>query len=186
MVAATGSGTWIYCTRRSTSFRRFLTSPSVARRSTDGKQLSYVFWFSSQSPSADAYLGAKNGASGFIADLLGGKNAITADAEWPTLGWESIIAASPDVIVVASLDRNRWELDKPEAKIKFLNSDPDDLTPIPQSDHFRRMLACDRRVDLDRKALVKQYGASLSFEQLRRRISMGCPRMVSDDGIDRC
>lgn len=88
------------------------------------KKLSYVFWFSSPSPSADAYLGGKNGASGFIADLLGGRNAIGAEAEWPTLGWESIIAAKPDVIVVASLDRNRWELDKPEAKIKFLTTDP--------------------------------------------------------------
>lgn len=88
------------------------------------KKLSYVFWFSSPSPSADAYLGGKNGASGFIADLLGGRNAIGAEAEWPTLGWESIIAAKPDVIVVASLDRNRWELDKPEAKIRFLTTDP--------------------------------------------------------------
>lgn len=92
--------------------------------SKDGKDLSYVFWFSSPSPSADAYLGGKNGASGFIADVLGGHNAITAEAEWPTVGWEGIIAANPDVIVVASLDRNRWELDKPEAKIKFLTTDP--------------------------------------------------------------
>jgi len=91
---------------------------------TNDKKLSYVFWFSSQSPSADAYLGGGNGASGFIADVLGGENAIKAEAEWPTLGWESIIAANPDVIVVANLDRNRWELDKPEAKIQFLNSDP--------------------------------------------------------------
>lgn len=99
----------------------------AALRSTvasDGKTLSYVFWFSSPSPTADAYLGGKNSASGFIADVLGGRNAITAEAEWPTLGWESIIAAEPDVIVVASLDRNRWELDKPEAKIAFLNTDP--------------------------------------------------------------
>ncbi|MBO3760577.1 ABC transporter substrate-binding protein [Ciceribacter sp. L1K22] len=90
----------------------------------DGKKLSYVFWFSSPSPSAEAYLGGKNGASGFIADLLGGTNAITTEAEWPTVGWEGIIAANPDVIVVASLDRNRWELDKPEAKIQFLTTDP--------------------------------------------------------------
>ncbi|KQQ80600.1 ABC transporter substrate-binding protein [Aureimonas sp. Leaf324] len=88
------------------------------------RKLSYVFWFSSPSPTADAYLGGRNGASGFIADLLGGTNAIQTEAEWPTLGWESIIAADPDVIVVASLDRNRWELDKPEAKIAFLTSDP--------------------------------------------------------------
>ncbi|MBX9458123.1 MAG: ABC transporter substrate-binding protein [Rhizobium sp.] len=99
----------------------------AALRSTvasDGKTLSYVFWFSSPSPTADAYLGGKNSASGFIADVLGGRNAISAEAEWPTLGWESIIASDPDVIVVASLDRNRWELDKPEAKIEFLNTDP--------------------------------------------------------------
>lgn len=92
--------------------------------SADGKKLSYVFWFSSPSPTADAYLGGKNGASGFIADVLGGKNAIDTEAEWPTLGWEGIIAANPDVIVVANLDRNRWELDKPDAKIKFLTTDP--------------------------------------------------------------
>lgn len=88
------------------------------------RKLSYVFWFSSPSPSADAYLGGKNGASGFIVDLLGGTNAITTEAEWPTLGWEGIIAANPDVIVVASLDRNRWDLDRSEAKIKFLTTDP--------------------------------------------------------------
>lgn len=90
----------------------------------DGKKLSYVFWFSSPSPSADAYLGGQNGASGFIADVLGGESAIKTEAEWPTLGWEGIIASNPDVIVVASLDRNRWELDKPEAKITFLTTDP--------------------------------------------------------------
>ncbi|WP_196258971.1 ABC transporter substrate-binding protein [Pelagibacterium limicola] len=89
-----------------------------------GRDLSYVFWFSSPEPTADAYLGGKNAASGYIAELLGGHNAVTADAEWPTLGWEGIIALEPDVIVVASLDRNRWELDKPEAKIEFLTTDP--------------------------------------------------------------
>ncbi|MGU3576908.1 ABC transporter substrate-binding protein [Brucellaceae bacterium C25G] len=92
--------------------------------SSNDKKLSYVFWFSSQSPQADAYLGGGNGASTFIADVLGGENAIKAKAEWPTLGWEGIIAANPDVIVIANLDRNRWELDKPEAKIQFLTTDP--------------------------------------------------------------
>ncbi|EGT5759766.1 ABC transporter substrate-binding protein, partial [Cronobacter dublinensis subsp. dublinensis] len=88
------------------------------------KNLSYLFWFSSASPSADAYVGGKNGASGYIAHLLGGHNAVTSESEWPTLSWESIIAANPDVIVVSSLDRNRWALDNAEEKIKFLKSDP--------------------------------------------------------------
>ena len=56
--------------------------------------------------------------------MLGGHNAITSETEWPTVSWESIIAANPDVIVVASSDRNRWALDKAEEKIKFLKSDP--------------------------------------------------------------
>ncbi|WP_300001581.1 ABC transporter substrate-binding protein [uncultured Cedecea sp.] len=85
---------------------------------------SFVFWFSSSSPSSDVYVGGKNSASGFIADTLGGHNAITSETEWPTVGWESIIAANPNVIVVSSLDRNRWALDSAEEKIKFLKSDP--------------------------------------------------------------
>lgn len=47
-------------------------------------------------------------------------------------------------------------------------------------------IACDRNTELDRKILVKQYGASFTFQQLRRRLSLGCPRLISEDGIDRC
>lgn len=47
------------------------------------------------------------------------------------MSWESIIAANPDVIVVASLDRNRWALDKAEEKIKYLKA-------IPPSASWRR------------------------------------------------
>ncbi|MFN4060353.1 MAG: ABC transporter substrate-binding protein [Paracoccus hibiscisoli] len=90
----------------------------------DADDSTFLFWFSSPSASDDAYLGGKNGASGFIADLLGGRNAITTDAEWPTVGWEGIIAADPTYIVAASLDRDRWDLDRAENKIAFLTGDP--------------------------------------------------------------
>lgn len=90
----------------------------------DNLDLTFLFWFSSPSVADDAYLGGKNGASGFIADVLGGRNAITTEAEWPTVGWEGIIAANPAVIVAASLDRNRWDLDRAENKIAFLKGDP--------------------------------------------------------------
>lgn len=86
--------------------------------------LTFLFWFSSPSVADNAYLGGKNGASGFIADVLGGRNAITTETEWPTVGWEGIIAANPTVIVAASLDRDRWDLDKVENKIAFLKNDP--------------------------------------------------------------
>ena len=39
---------------------------------------------------------------------------------------------------------------------------------------------------LDQKALVKQFGASMRFVDLRRRKAMGCNRMYSPDGRDRC
>ena len=86
--------------------------------------LTFLFWFSSASAADDAYLGGGNGPSGFIADLLGGKNALDTKAEWPTSNWEGIMAADPTVIVATQVDRNRWDLDKAENKIAFLESDP--------------------------------------------------------------
>lgn len=88
------------------------------------EDMTFLFWFSSPSAADDAYLGGRNGASGFIADLLGGSNAITTKVEWPTVGWEGIIAADPTYIVAAALDRNRWDLDRAETKIEFLTTDP--------------------------------------------------------------
>lgn len=86
--------------------------------------LTFLFWFSSPSPADDAYLAGGNGPSGYIADLLGGSNAVKTEAEWPTLGWEGIMASNPTVFVAAQVDRNRWDLDKAEAKIAYLTSDP--------------------------------------------------------------
>lgn len=128
------------------------------------KDLSFVFWFSSSSPSADAYVGGKNSPSGFIANVLGGHNAITSETEWPTVSWESIIAANPDVIVVSSLDRNRWALDKSEEKIKFLKSDP----AVSQLDAVKK----GHIVVMDGQAMNPTirtiYGAEQVGEQLRK------------------
>ena len=128
------------------------------------KDLSFVFWFSSSSPSADAYVGGKNSPSGFIASVLGGHNAITSETEWPTVSWESIIAANPDVIVVSSLDRNRWALDKAEEKIKFLKSDP----AVSQLDAVKK----GHIVVMDGQAMNPTirtiYGAEQVGEQLRK------------------
>lgn len=90
----------------------------------DREDLTFLFWFSSPSPADDAYLGGGNGPSGYIADILGGSNAVKTEAEWPTLGWEGIMAANPTVLVASQVDRNRWDLDNAEAKIAYLTSDP--------------------------------------------------------------
>lgn len=91
---------------------------------SENDDLTFLFWFSSPSPADDAYLGGGNGPSGYIADILGGSNAITTKADWPTVGWEGIMAANPTVFVAAQVDRNRWDLDTAETKIAFLTSDP--------------------------------------------------------------
>ena len=88
------------------------------------EDLTFLFWFSSPSPADDAYLGGGNGPSGYVADVLGGRNAIQTEADWPALGWEGIMAADPTVMVVAQVDRNRWDLDRAQSKIDFLTSDP--------------------------------------------------------------
>ncbi|HDT6543424.1 TPA: ABC transporter substrate-binding protein [Kluyvera ascorbata] len=135
-----------------------------AEFSKNKKDLSFVFWFSSASPSADAYVGGKNSASGFIANVLGGHNAITSETEWPTVSWESIIAANPDVIVVSSLDRNRWALDNAEEKIKFLKTDP----AVSQLDAVKK----GHIVVMDGQAMNPTirtlYGAEQVGEQLRK------------------
>jgi iron complex transport system substrate-binding protein len=86
--------------------------------------LTFLFWFSSPSPSDDAYLAGGNGPSGYVAELLGGSNALKTEAEWPALGWEGIMASNPTVIVAAQVDRKRWGLDEAQTKIAFLTTDP--------------------------------------------------------------
>ena len=39
---------------------------------------------------------------------------------------------------------------------------------------------CDRYAVLDRKALVKKYGASCQFVDLKRALAIGCDRRGSD------
>ncbi|MDM9627681.1 hypothetical protein QTL95_17420 [Rhizobium sp. S152] len=44
---------------------------------------------------------------------------------------------------------------------------------------------CDRRDRFERKVLVTQFGATACLAKLRRRLAMGCVKMVGSDG-DRC
>ncbi len=45
--------------------------------------------------------------------------------------------------------------------------------------------ACQRRDSFERKVLVAQFGAGACLAKLRRRLAMGCERMVGPEG-DRC
>lgn len=125
--------------------------------------LTFLFWFSSPSPADDAYLGGGNGPSGYIADLLGGSNAIRTEADWPAVGWEGIMAANPTVIVAAQVDRNRWNLDTAEAKIEFLTSDP----TVSQMDAVRNGRIVVMSGAAMNPSIRTLYGAEQVAEQLQ-------------------
>lgn len=86
--------------------------------------LSAVFWFSSYDLAADPIVAGQLGAPGYMMEQLGIQNVVTSNEEWPTVGWESIARANPDVIVVARMDRRRYPGDDLATKLELLQSDP--------------------------------------------------------------
>jgi len=93
-------------------------------RKADGKQVSAVFWFSSPDINVDPYVAGRKGIPAFMLDTLGMRNVIDSDEEWPTVGWETIARANPDILVIARMDRRRFPADDHEKKLAFLKSDP--------------------------------------------------------------
>ncbi len=128
----------------------------------ENDELTFLFWFSSPSPADDAYLGGGNGPSGYIADILGGSNAIETEADWPAVGWEGIMAADPTVFVAAQVDRNRWDLDTADNKIKFLESDP----TVSQMEAVRKGRIVVMSGAAMNPSIRRLYGAEQVAEQL--------------------
>lgn len=93
-------------------------------RALDLKDASAVFWFSSAEMDIDPYVAGRKGPPGYMMQALGLRNVVESDEEWPTVSWESIARANPSVIVVARMDRRRFEADDVEKKLAFLKSDP--------------------------------------------------------------
>lgn len=85
---------------------------------------SAVFWFSSADLDLDPYVAGQKGIPGYMMRMLGLRNVVQSDEEWPTVGWETIARANPSVIVIARMDRRRFPADDFEKKLAFLKSDP--------------------------------------------------------------
>jgi len=88
------------------------------------KDVSFVYWFSSPEVAGDAWVAGKNGASGYITQVLGAKNVVASEQEWPLIGWEAIATENPTVIVIGTMDRRNQSADDPAVKKKFLTTDP--------------------------------------------------------------
>lgn len=93
-------------------------------RALDLQDASAVFWFSSAEMDIDPYVAGRKGPPAYMMDALGLQNIIESDEEWPVVSWETIARANPSVIVVAKMERRRFEADDVEKKIAFLKSDP--------------------------------------------------------------
>jgi iron complex transport system substrate-binding protein len=89
-----------------------------------GTPVSALFWFSSPDLKVDPYVAGRKGIPNFMLDTLGMRNVIDSNEEWPTVGWETIAKANPDVLVIARMDRRRFPADDHEKKLAFLHSDP--------------------------------------------------------------
>jgi len=83
-----------------------------------------VVWFSSKDIKGDGFMAGRNGVPAYILSKLGARNTIATNEEWPLVGWESIAAANPAVIVAVKMDRRRFPADDIEKKLDFLKTDP--------------------------------------------------------------
>ena len=83
-----------------------------------------VFWYSSVALGIDPYVAGQKGPAAYIMKTLGIKNVVQSDEEWPTVGWETIAKANPDIIVIAKMQRRRFPADDYRKKLEFLRNDP--------------------------------------------------------------
>ncbi|MGY6567841.1 MAG: ABC transporter substrate-binding protein [Salinarimonas sp.] len=97
---------------------------SAHAQELQAQDVSVLFWFSSPELDGEAYVAGRFGASAWISDVVGVRNVITSDQEWPLVGWETIAGLDPDVIVLGEMDRRRLPADDVAAKRAFLENDP--------------------------------------------------------------
>lgn len=93
-------------------------------RALDLGDASALFWFSSAEMDIDPYVAGSMGPPAYMMQALGLRNVIDSPEEWPIVSWETIARANPSVIVLARMDRRRFEADDVEKKLDFLKSDP--------------------------------------------------------------
>lgn len=89
-----------------------------------GKGQTAVVWYSSADVEMDPWVAGASGVPAWMMQTLGLRNVIESEEVWPSVGWESIAKADPDVIIVAEMSRRRFEADDVETKIEFLRTDP--------------------------------------------------------------
>lgn len=96
-----------------------------AAAATEGMDLggrSIMFWFAD---TKTPYVAGGFSNAAMLSNLVNARN-VFADQhdDWPAVGWESVVAANPDIMVLGDLQRNRFPGDRLGDKESFLASDP--------------------------------------------------------------
>lgn len=86
----------------------------------DGRTV--MFWFAD---TKTPYIAGGLGSAALLASATNMTNvfAETAD-DWPAVGWETVVDADPDILVLGDLQRDRFPGDRLDEKIQFLETDP--------------------------------------------------------------
>lgn len=96
-----------------------------AAAATDGIDFeghTVAFWFAD---TKTPYVAGGYSNAALLASTTNMTNAFADQSDdWPAVGWESMVAADPDVLVLGDLQRDRFPGDRLDDKIAFLESDP--------------------------------------------------------------
>lgn len=93
---------------------------ATAGADTGGRTV--AFWFAD---TKTPFMAGGYSNAGMLASLTGMTNVFgDRTDDWTAIGWESVVAADPDVLVLGDLERDRFPGDRLDDKIAFLESDP--------------------------------------------------------------
>lgn len=86
----------------------------------DGRTV--MFWFAD---TKTPYVAGGLGSASLLARTAGMENVFgDATDDWPAVGWETVVDADPDILVLGDLQRDRFPGDRLDDKISFLREDP--------------------------------------------------------------
>ena len=98
---------------------------SRAAAATEGLDLhgqTVAFWFAD---TKTPYVAGGLGSASLLATQAGLRNVFSDSTDdWPAVGWESVVDADPDVLVLGDLQRDRFPGDRLDDKLAFLRTDP--------------------------------------------------------------
>lgn len=81
-----------------------------------------AFWFAD---TKTPYMAGGFGSASMLASMTGMENVFAEeDDDWVASGWESVVDAAPQILVLGDLQRDRFPGDRLDDKIDFLEGDP--------------------------------------------------------------